>query len=79
MTEDRLRIVVKETIKETLTALGFTPGDPQEVQRDMSFVRRMRLLAEAAGSKAVIIVIGLMTTAVVSGLVLLAEHHFRGQ
>ncbi|MCK9569082.1 hypothetical protein M0R72_09080 [Candidatus Pacearchaeota archaeon] len=34
--------MMKDTVKETLTVLGFTPSSPQEMQKDMAFLRSAR-------------------------------------
>jgi hypothetical protein len=51
MEEQEIRNLVQqataEAVKQTLIALGLTPGDPQEMQRDMHHLRNLRRGSEA--------------------------------
>ena len=63
MNREEVREVVKDTVRETLTALGLDAQDPIEVQRDLSWVRQTRLASAAMRAKAGAAVLGLLLTA----------------
>lgn len=41
--------IVKTTVHETLTSLGFTIDDPTEVQKDMAHLRKTRNASDDVG------------------------------
>jgi hypothetical protein len=44
--EAYLRMIMRETVRETLERMGFTIDDPQAIQADMHYVRRARESSE---------------------------------
>lgn len=36
----------KEAVSETLSALGFTPDNPNEIQKDLHYLRKVRIGSE---------------------------------
>ena len=68
--DDREKQVIEETVHCTLTKLGFDLSDPISAQEDMHFLRSLRHLTQAAGTKAVMTLIGLCTIAIAGGVVL---------
>ena len=45
MTENEIRRVVEEAVRETLRAMGLDVDEPFENQKDAAFVRALELLA----------------------------------
>jgi hypothetical protein len=68
MTDQEMDRVVDKAVESTLTRMGFDISDPIACQADMHFLRSARTLTEKAGTKAVMVVIGLATVALVSGV-----------
>ena len=64
MNRDEVREVVRETVAETLTALGLDQSDPTEVQRDLAWLRDVRKASAGARAKAGAALLGLLVTAV---------------
>lgn len=61
--------MIEKTVEHTLTKLGFDISDPISAQEDMHFLRALRGLTQAAGARAIMILVGLITVAVVGGMV----------
>lgn len=68
MTEHEMEQVIDRTVKSTLTKVGFDLSDPISIQEDMHFLRSARHLTGAAGTKAVMVLIGVATLAVAGGI-----------
>lgn len=68
MTEQEMERVIEKTVKSTLTTVGFDLSDPISIQEDMHFLRSARHLTGAAGTKAVMVLIGVATLAVAAGI-----------
>lgn len=47
--EETYRGLVRETVHETLVGLGFDMQDPQKLQADMHYLRKMRSGSEDVG------------------------------
>jgi hypothetical protein len=67
MTEEQIKTVVRHAVPEILVSLGMTPGTPDQMQRDMAFLRSLRCLCGSACTK---VFLGLISAAT---LVLFAE------
>jgi hypothetical protein len=70
MTEDDVKRVAKETVKEFLVALGVNAGDGAsmlELQKDFAFVREIRLSRAALQAKVWMTIIGFAVTGIVAG------------
>ena len=68
MTEYEMEQVIDKTVEATLTKIGFDLSDPISIQEDMHFLRSARHLTGAAGTKAVMVLIGVATLAVAGGI-----------
>lgn len=68
--DEKEKQVIEQTVHYTLTKLGFDLSDPIAAQEDMHFLRSLRHLTQAAGTKAVMTLIGLCTIAFAGGVVL---------
>lgn len=65
MTEDDVKRVAKETVKEFLVALGVNAGDGAsmlELQKDFAFVRETRLARAALRAKIWLTIVGMIVT-----------------
>jgi hypothetical protein len=60
--------VIEKTVERTLTRMGFDVSDPIACQSDMNFLRAAHNLTGKAGTRAVIVLVGVMTIAAVGGL-----------
>lgn len=67
MKQEEIRLVVKETVRETLQTLGLSIDDPNEMQADMLHLRKMRKGCEAVRAK----VIGTVITVTIPTLLYL--------
>jgi len=63
--EDRLREVVKESVKDAFTAIGFDINNPIEMQKDLNYLRSWREIVHKGGMRALTTAIGL---AVIAGV-----------
>ncbi len=68
MTEHEMEQVIEKTVKSTLTTVGFDLSDPISIQEDMHFLRSARHITGAAGTRAVMVLIGVATIAVAGGI-----------
>lgn len=68
MTEHEMEQVVDKTVKATLTTVGFDLSDPISIQEDMHFLRSARHLTGAAGTKAVMVLVGIATLTIAGGI-----------
>ena len=50
----------REATREVLESFGFTVDEIDEVQRDLAFIRRLRIASEAAGIKTVTSAVALL-------------------
>jgi hypothetical protein len=70
MTEHDMEQVIDRTVKSTLTKVGFDLSDPISIQQDMAFLRSARHITGAAGTKAVMVLVGAATIAIGGGVLL---------
>ena len=70
MNEYEMEQVVDKTVKATLTKIGFDLSDPISIQEDMHFLRSARHITGAAGTKAVMVLVGIATLAIAGGIFL---------
>lgn len=75
MTENEIRKIVAETVKETLTSLGIPAESPIEVQKDMAHLRAWRESVAAVKRQGFLTAVGILTAGVL-GLIWMAV---RGQ
>lgn len=60
MTEAEVKKIVSETVKETLTSLGFDMSNPLEVQKDQAHLRRWRGAVDKIPGHAVLTAMGII-------------------
>ena len=68
MTEHEMEQVIDKTVKATLTRMGFEVSDPIGCQEDMHFLRAARHLTGTAGTRAIMVLVGVATIAVAGGI-----------
>ena len=68
ITEDELRKIVSETVKETLTTIGIQHEDPVEMQRDFTHLRNWRKAVDTARSTSMLTAIGILITGLMGAL-----------
>lgn len=68
LTPDEARVLIRETVRETLLTLGLSTDDPIQVQRDFQHLREWRETTEAVKSKALLATIGLLTSGAVAAI-----------
>jgi hypothetical protein len=66
--DSKLRDVIRETVKETLTTMGIDASRPVDVQRDMMWLRGTRLGLEDVKRKSTVTVLGLIVAAMLGAL-----------
>lgn len=59
MTRDELRDLIRDTVDETLTAMGVQRDSPMEMQRDFQWLRETRLASEAIKRKGILAIVGI--------------------
>lgn len=70
MTEQELERIIDKTVKSTLIKVGFDLSDPIACQEDMHFLRSARHITGAAGTRAVIVLVGVATLAAAAGMII---------
>ena len=68
MTDEEVRLIVRETVHETLKVLAIDVEEPFEVQKDMVFVRNWRTTTEAV-SRGGVLTVALGIVAGICGLI----------
>jgi len=58
---------IEQTVRQTLIAIGFDLSKPTEIQADVAFLHRFRKLCEGAGTKAVMVIIGVAVLGIIGG------------
>ena len=71
MTEHEIRLIVAETLDQTLTRLGVDTEDPIEFQRDLQHLRAWRESVGTVKRQSLMTAIGIITAGVL-GLIWLA-------
>jgi uncharacterized membrane protein len=66
LTVDELRQLSKDTVMETLGALGVDTKNPLEVQRDFQFIRDWRKAVDAVRGKAVLTAVVVLVTGIIA-------------
>ena len=62
MTEEEIKKLVADTVKQTLTQLGIEQDKPLEYQKDMAFVRSWRTSSEAVKRQSMLTATGIIIT-----------------
>ncbi len=60
MTKDEIKLVIKETVKETLLNVGIDYTNPVEVQKDQAYLRTLRTGSETLKSNIFKITLGVL-------------------
>lgn len=68
MDEERQRDI-DTAVTCTLTKLGFDLSDPIAIQSDMHFLRSLRKRTEMAGTKALMVLVALITLGIAGGAI----------
>ena len=71
MTQDEIRAVVRQAVRDTLIELGVDTSDNQAMlamQQDFAFLRKQRLMAELIGRQARIALIGALIAGLLAAL-----------
>jgi hypothetical protein len=68
MTEHEMERVVGKAVEATMTKMGFDLSDPISIQEDIHFLRSLRHITGAAGTKAVMVLVGIATIAIGGGV-----------
>jgi len=69
MDDAHMEKVINQTVKSTLTQIGFDLSDPIKIQEDMHFLRALRGTCQAAGTKVIMVLVGVATVAVAGGTI----------
>tara|TARA_R110002167_G_C12707228_1_gene655160 strand:- start:49612 stop:49908 length:297 start_codon:yes stop_codon:yes gene_type:complete len=59
---------VRMAVQETLITLGMDAGNPLQLQQDMAFIRELRETSEKVKSRGLLILVGLLMTALASAV-----------
>ena len=60
LTKDELRVLMRETIVQTLTSCGVDLSEPIELQADFRFIRDWRKSSESIKGKAILAAVGVL-------------------
>ncbi len=68
MTEQEIKRIVAESVRETLIELGIAHDDPLEMQRDFQHLREWRLATAMIRRKGILAVLGLVIAGAAAAL-----------
>jgi hypothetical protein len=71
MTQDEIRAIVRQAVRDTLIELGVDTSDNQAMlamQQDFAFLRKQRLMAELIGRQTRIALIGALIAGLLAAL-----------
>lgn len=68
VTDGQLRKVVRDTVHETLTAMGVDVSNPLEMQRDLQHLREVRVAKAVLKRHTLKVAIGVVVTATLAAL-----------
>ena len=77
LTRDEVDIVVKATVKETLTSMGIDAADPLEMQRDFQALRDWRRASNAIRTKGLMTLVGILTAGAIGAIIVGIKHGIR--
>jgi hypothetical protein len=66
--KEELKLLVAESVKQTLIQLGISSDDPLEVQRDMQHLREWRKSMESIKSKGLLTAVAIAVTGILAAL-----------
>ena len=67
-TEEELKGIIKDTVRETLLTLGLDTADPIKLQRDFQHLREWREGTESIKSNGILTALGLLIAGALSAL-----------
>ena len=67
MDDSQLKILMKETVHETLKSIGFNTDDPIQIQQDIAHLRRIRRGSERLSSAIRSTTVGVVLTGLLYG------------
>jgi len=70
LTRDEIDIVVKKTVRETLTTMGIEAANPIEMQRDFQMLRDWRKASTSVRTKVLMTAIGIVTAGLIGALLI---------
>jgi len=68
LTREDVNVVVRQTVRETLTSMGIDAADPLEMQRDFQTLRDWRRASNAVRSKGLLTLISILTAGLIGAL-----------
>ena len=68
LTRDEVDIVVKATVRETLTSMGIDAADPIEMQRDFQALRDWRRASNAIRTKGLMTLVAILTAGIIGAI-----------
>lgn len=69
-----VRTITEEVVHQTFTTLGIDTSDPYAFQRDVQYLRDFRLATEKMKSKGMLVMVGIVATAVCTTVWLGLKH-----
>lgn len=66
MTAEEVRVLMRETVRETFLMMGMKVDDPIEVQKDLLHLREWRITMEKVRSKSMMTAVGMAAAGVVA-------------
>ena len=69
LSKEELREVVREAISESFLSIGMDPSDLVSLQKDMAYIRTLRLAKERMSMRALGTIVTILITGAFAGLV----------
>lgn len=76
MSKDELRVMMRQCVQDTLTALGVDASEPLAMQRDFQYLRDWRTAVEATKRKGMLAGLTVLVTGALGLLWLGLKEHF---
>ncbi len=76
LSEEQVRKIIRETVRNTLTQLGIDYTKPIEMQKDFQYMRELRETSDFVKKKGILILVAIFVTAITSAIALGLKEYF---
>lgn len=78
LTPDEARVLIRDTVRETLLTLGLSMDDPLQVQKDFQHLREWRETTEAVKKKTAMAIAGVLVSGICAAAWMGIKGYFNG-
>lgn len=77
MTEAEMRLLIRQTVSDTLTSLGIDHGEPHEMQKDFLHLREQRISSDAVKKKFQLTLVVTFLTGIIALIIMGVKEYFK--